>query len=124
MENPLDPVICRDPRFRTEAYILVYEALTYTQKLFGRERHVTGQELCEGLRQFCLERYGRMAKAVLNSWGVHATDDFGAIVYNLIDAGMMGKTESDRIEDFHAAYDFEEAFVRSYRLTDGNKHDA
>ena len=59
-----------------------------------------------------------MAKAVLNSWGVRTTDDFGAIVFNLVDAGLMFKTEEDRIEDFHAVYDFDDVFVRSYDISD------
>ena len=102
MPDPFESVLAKDPRFRAEAYVFVHEALATAQQLFGRERHVTGQELCEGARHLSLERYGLMAKAVLNSWGVFATDDFGAIVYNLIDAGLMSKTETDSIDDFDA----------------------
>ena len=123
MDNPIEDIIKRDPRFRPEAYVLVHEALGYTQEVLHRERHVTGQELCEGIRQFCIERYGLMAKSVLSSWGIRTTDDFGAIVYNLIDAGLMAKTKSDRIEDFHAVYDFDQAFIRSYQVPETDKID-
>jgi uncharacterized repeat protein (TIGR04138 family) len=77
---------------------------------------VTGFELLVGIRDLALERYGPMAKAVLNSWGVRTTDDFGAIVFNMVNAGLLSKTEEDHIEDFHAVYDFDDAFVRSYDL--------
>lgn len=80
-------------------------------------RHVTGQDLCQALRVFALEQYGRMAKLVLNSWGVNTTSDFGEIVYNLIMVGEMTKSEHDRREDFDNVYEFEQALVRDYQIT-------
>ncbi len=91
--------------------------------MFKRLHHVTGQELCLGARQLALERYGRLAKAVLNSWGIFTTDDLGKVVYHLIEEGAMSKTDADRIEDFHAVYDFDEVFVRSYKLGSPIKQD-
>lgn len=81
------------------------------------ERHLTGQQLCEAIRQYALEQYGYMSKVVLNSWGIHNTGDFGEIVYNLIRIGMMKKSESDRREDFDDCYDFDEAFQQRYKIT-------
>ena len=81
------------------------------------ERHVTGQELCEAIRQFALEQYGYMAKTVLNNWGVHGTGDFGEIVFNLIRIGRMRKTPQDRREDFESVYDFDTAFKQEFRIT-------
>ena len=81
------------------------------------ERHLTGQQLCEAIRQYAVEQYGYMAKVVLNSWGLHTTGDFGEIVYNLIRIGMMKKSESDRREDFDDCYDFDEAFQQRYKIT-------
>lgn len=80
------------------------------------ERHLTGQMLCEAIRNFAQQQYGLMAKTVLNSWGVHTTGDFGDIVYNLIDIGMMKKSPQDRREDFNDVYDFDIAFVRDFRI--------
>ncbi|MBM3314165.1 hypothetical protein FJY70_06195 [candidate division WOR-3 bacterium] len=117
VENPLDQVIAKDPRFRPEAYLFVHEAIGHAWTRLGERRHVTGRELCDAARDLARRSYGAMAKTVLNSWGVRTTDDFGAIVYGLIDAGLMSKTDEDRIEDFHALYDFDEAFVRSYDIT-------
>ena len=123
VENPLDQIIARDPRYKLEAYVFVHDALGHTWSRLEQRRHVTGRELLDGIKDLALKRYGPMAKAVLNSWGVRATDDFGAIVFNMVDAGLLSKTEEDRIEDFHAVYDFDDVFVRSYDI-EGGKPDA
>ena len=81
------------------------------------EQHVTGQQLCEAIRQHALEQYGYMARVVLNRWGVTSTSDFGEIVYNLIRLGWMKKSDSDRREDFDDCYDFSEAFEQRYEFT-------
>ena len=77
---------------------------------------MTGQELCEAIRQFALEQYGYMAKLVFNSWGLHTTGDFGEIVFNLIRIGRMRKTPHDRREDFNDVYDFDAALRQQYRI--------
>ena len=81
------------------------------------ERHLTGQQLCEAIRQHALEQYGYMAKVVLNSWGVTSTSDFGEIVYNLIRLGWMKKSDGDRREDFDDCFDFSEAFEQKFEFT-------
>lgn len=118
-----DSTPAQEPRFRAEAYLFVHEALACAQQMFKRSHHVTGQELCLGARQLALERYGQLARAVLNSWGIFTTDDLGMIVYGLIEAGAMSKTDTDRIEDFHSVFDFDEVFVRSYKLGSPTKRD-
>lgn len=118
MENPLPQIIAKDPRYKAEAYVFVHDALGYTWQRLDQRRHVTGGELLVGIKDLALKRYGRMAKAVFNSWGVKATDDFGNLVFNLVDAGLLSKTEEDHIEDFHTVYDFDDAFVRSYDISD------
>lgn len=80
----------------------------------SEERHLTGQILCQAIRQYASQQYGLLAKVVLNSWGIHTTGDFGEIVYNLIGIGMMRKSRSDRREDFDDQYDFDEAFVKNF----------
>lgn len=75
-----------------------------------RPSHVTGQQLCEGIRQYALAQFGLMAKVVLNSWGVYSTSDFGEIVYNLIKVGVLKKSPRDRRAHFDGVYDFDEAF--------------
>jgi uncharacterized repeat protein (TIGR04138 family) len=76
------------------------------------ERHLTGQELCEAARQYALQQYGYLARTVLAAWGLKSTDDFGELVFNMIDIGQMRKTRHDKREDFHGVYDFREAFSR------------
>ena len=80
------------------------------------ERHLTGQQLCEAIRQYALEQYGYMAKCVLNSWGVYKTGDFGEIVFNLIRIGQMRKTKDDRREDFDDVFDFDAGLTHSFKI--------
>ena len=82
-----------------------------------RERHLTGQELCEAIRVYALDQFGYMAKCVLNHWGVERTRDFGEIVYNLIEIGQMRKTPEDRREDFDQVFDFEAGLRKSFRFS-------
>ncbi len=79
------------------------EDLTATQ-------HVSGQQLCEAIRQYALEQYGLLARQVLSHWGIRKTSDFGEIVFNLIDIGQMRKTDDDRREDFDSVFDFGPGF--------------
>ena len=78
--------------------------------LDDESRHVNGQQLCLALRDYAIERYGLMARLVLARWNIHKTDDFGKIVFAMVDAGLMRKTDEDQIEDFFGVYSFDEAF--------------
>ncbi|HWA98685.1 MAG TPA: Minf_1886 family protein [Pirellulales bacterium] len=80
------------------------------------ERHLTGQELCEAIRQYALDQYGFMARRVFESWGIHCTGDFGEIVFNLIKVGEMRKTKHDRREDFDNVFDFESGLCGSFQI--------
>lgn len=122
--HPLAELLRRDKRYRFGTYVFVYEALQYAQQQLGlaradadptagdveEERHVTGQQLCEAIRQYAVEQYGGLAKNVFAHWGVRSTSDFGEIVFNLIAIGQMRKTDSDRREDFDKVFDFEDGF--------------
>mgnify|MGYP005853966415 CR=1 FL=1 len=115
-------ILDRDPRYAEDAYHFLREALDFTIKLLekpveGPGRHVSGQELLEGIRQFALKEYGPMALRVLNTWGIRRTDDFGEMVFNMVGAGVLGKTDEDRREDFTGGYDFDAAFVKPFRAT-------
>jgi len=101
-----------------QAYEFVRQGLAHTvatvhgegESAAEESRHVSGQQLCLGLRDFALRRYGMLARTVLGRWGIHKTDDFGAMVFALIDAGLLRKTDEDSLDDFRAVYDFHEAF--------------
>lgn len=79
-------------------------------------KHISGQQLCEGLRDYALSQWGMMARTVLIRWRVNCTLDFGKIVYALIDAGHMQKTDQDSVDDFRDVYEFKAAFERDYRI--------
>jgi uncharacterized repeat protein (TIGR04138 family) len=111
----IEKLCTRDSRYAADAYFFLVEALNTTTKKHlkenpNRDRHVTGQELSEGIRDVALEEFGPMAYTVFSEWGIRSTSDFGEIVYNLIDIGRLGKTDSDSKADFNAVFDFDEAF--------------
>ena len=114
-EEAIAQILLKDVRYDAEAYRFVREALDFTLKLFekpatGPARHVSGQELLDGLRRQALAEFGPMALRVLAHWGVRRTEDVGEIVFNLVDIGALGRTDRDRREDFAGGYDFHEAF--------------
>jgi len=89
------------------------------RKLGGPERlnrHVSGQQLCWGLRDLALQRWGLMASAVLRRWKITSTRDFGRIVFALVENDYLQKQPSDSPEDFEGVYDFEEAFAEGFRI--------
>ena len=80
------------------------------------DRHISGQELCIGLRDLAIDKYGLLAPIVLEHWNVRRTNDFGRIVFAMIDAGLMTRNNDDTMDDFRAVYDFDEAFSRDTLL--------
>ena len=125
----VDEILRKDSRYDRDSYYFVREGLDFTLKMLKKSahaqqahRHVSGQELLEGLRRYALDEFGPMAKTVLDHWGVRKCADFGEIVFNLVEKGVLGKTEQDRLEDFKSGYDFDEAFVKPYRPTPRPRH--
>jgi len=112
----LGDCLARDPRYAREAYVFVSESLGYTVQKTGRKGHVTGRELCEGLTEFALQQFGRLARTVLENWGVRRSEDIGEIVFNMVDAGLLRKTDEDRREDFSGVLDLGEALDRGFEL--------
>lgn len=110
----LDALRARDPRFHPRAYLFVLSALQEVMEGLERRRHISGRELAEGVKHLALARFGLLARTVLGFWGVHSTDDVGAIVFALVEAGILVKEEDDRLRDFHDLFDFEEVFERNY----------
>ena len=93
-------------RFHPRAFLFVLAALEHIQQRLPERRHVTGAELAHACRDLALEQYGLLARTVLAHWGIVATGDFGAIVYALIDAGLLVRQDQDRLEDFDRVYEF------------------
>jgi uncharacterized repeat protein (TIGR04138 family) len=136
MHHPkIAAIVQRDPRYAYEAYEFVFDALKHSEKLLGRtqapdpkqglpplaasrspSQHVTGAELLHGVRDLALREFGLMARVVFRLWGINRTDDFGDIVFNLVEAGLMRKTDQDSRGDFHNVFDLDQALVQEYRI--------
>jgi uncharacterized repeat protein (TIGR04138 family) len=115
----LDSIVASDPRYARDGYVFLRDALDFTtkqqKKIKGTTvRHVAGPELLDGVRQYALKEFGPMVIPVLSFWGIHCCEDIGHMVFNLIGAGIFGKTEEDSLEDFKSVYDFEDAFVQPF----------
>lgn len=117
----IDLIVERTPRYDRDAYYFLRDALDYTVKVRKKAReasgtgHVSGQQLLEGVRQYAIKEFGPMVVTVLEYWGVRRCEDFGEMVYNLINIGVFGKTDTDSIDDFKGGYSFKEAFVDPYQ---------
>jgi uncharacterized repeat protein (TIGR04138 family) len=105
--------------YPAEAFQFVKDGLNRTSELVhgaggapSDDRHVSGQQLCLGLRDHAIERYGMLALSVLAGWNVHRTDDFGRMVFAMIEAGLLSKSSRDSFDDFRGVFDFQEAFSR------------
>jgi len=118
-DEALVEILRKDPRYGREAYQFVREALDYTIKVLvkpkeGPGRHVSGSELLDGIRRFSLEQFGPITHTVLTKWGIKECIDFGNIVFNLVEEGILGKTDQDRVDDFSDGYDFHTAFITPF----------
>jgi len=120
----VDEILRRDNRYDRDAYQFVRDGLDFTLKMLKKQhhtqiaqRHVSGQELLEGLRRYALDQFGPMSKTVLDYWRVHKCEDFGEIVFNMVEKSILGKTEQDSREDFRGGFDFEEAFIKPFQPT-------
>ncbi len=103
----------RDSRYRISAYGFVLNGLEYYISRIGTKRHVSGEELSYGLAEFAARQFGPLAHDVLCAWGIEKTDDFGAIVYNLIGIGLMSRRDEDRLEDFFSVFNLK-AYLDAY----------
>ena len=121
-------IVRHDPRYAYEAYEFLFEALNHTQKMLGREppddpehapgpqHHVSGPELLAGVCDLARDQFGLMARTVFRQWGINVTDDVGEIVFNLIEARLLCKTDNDRRGDFHDVFDLDKALTEGYTI--------
>jgi uncharacterized repeat protein (TIGR04138 family) len=128
----LDPkkiydLVRTDPRYAFEAYEFVCEAVSYTQERLGRapeedddpdaDHHVSGGELLRGACELAVEEFGMMAPLVFRAWGVRKTDDFGHIVFNLIQGGCLSKSDRDDPDDFRDVFDLDKVLTEGFEIT-------
>jgi uncharacterized repeat protein (TIGR04138 family) len=115
-------ILIQDRRYETDGYHFLRDALDHTIKALRKDeliehRHVSGPELLEGVVSLAVERFGPMAAAVLESWGIREGDDVGTMVFNLIEAGAFGKSEEDSPTDFCGVMNLREELLAPYRPT-------
>src|SRR3954452_18863873 len=113
-EGIMDRIRIREPRFHEQAYLFVLSALEMCQSSLSARRHITCIELAISCRERALERYGLMAKFVLEHWGISATADIGDIVFCLVDLGFLLSQPQDTRDEFVDVFDFDRAFERDY----------
>ena len=114
-EDVLSKILEKDSRYDREAYIFLRDALEFTQKAIskaskGKTGHISGQQLLNGIREYALAMFGPMALTVLDEWGVRKCEDFGNMVFSMVENGLLHKTEKDSPDDFKNVFTFEEAF--------------
>lgn len=119
-QEVVERICAANGRYQPAAYAFLRRGLDSTLHRLRKSgkiegtAHISGPMLLDGLREYALEQYGPLARLVLEHWGVHSCRDFGEIVFELVDYGVLGKTEEDRIEDFEGGYDFAEAFEQPF----------
>lgn len=123
-EQAVHDAVRQNPRYSADAYHFLRDALDVTIKTMQKGRkdainHVSGPELCEGVREYALQQFGPMVPTIFEAWGISTTRDIGEMVFNLIETGAFSRSESDRVEDFENVYRFEDAFERPYLPTRG-----
>ena len=113
-DEVLDRLRDRNPRFHETAYLFILSALHYVIERLPEPRHISGRELAEGVRDLAIDRFGPMARTVLEHWGVRETSDLGDLVFALVECGILIKQEEDSADDFRNVFDFDDAFERDY----------
>ena len=116
-EQKLAQVLEEDERYSREAYLFLFQALEFTLQQQEERRHISGQELLEGIRRYAAETYGPTAKLVFDHWGIRDTLDFGNMVFNLVNHELLAKTEDDTLDDFRGGFDFKTVFEDEYAWT-------
>jgi len=113
-DSVMDRLRQRYPAYHETAYLFILSGLQFTIERLGEPRHISGRELAEGCRDLALERWGLMARSVLEFWGIRSTRDLGEIVFALVDCGVLVKRDDDCITDFDDVFRFSDAFDRHY----------
>lgn len=109
-----DQIRLRETRFHEHAYLFVLAALEFQQARLAERRHIDGRELAGAVRDLALEKFGVMARMVLEHWGVRATADVGDIVFTMVELGLLMSQPTDSRLDFVNVFDFDQAFEQAY----------
>lgn len=123
-EQAVNDAVKHDPRYAPDAYHFLRDALDVTIKTMQQGRksaveHVSGPELCEGVRTYALQQFGPMVPTIFEAWGLGTTRDIGEMVFNLIRTRAFSRSDSDKVEDFENIYSFADAFQKPFLPTRG-----
>ncbi|MBI4880091.1 MAG: hypothetical protein HY812_10605 [Planctomycetes bacterium] len=116
VDQKIRELVREDPRYSAGAYEFVFDALDYAMMRYGKhrrrggDRHLSVEELLDGIRSFAIGQFGPLARVVLESAGLYGTEDLGEVVFNLVGKGLLNKQESDDREQFANGFSFREAF--------------
>ena len=113
-EGILEQIRLREPRFHERGFLFVLAALEFCQTRLPERRHITGAQLAESVRDLALERFGVLARSVLEHWGIRSTEDIGDVVFAMVDSGVLVRQATDSRDDFAGVFDFDAAFERDY----------
>jgi uncharacterized repeat protein (TIGR04138 family) len=113
-DGVMDRILLKEKRFHEQAYLFLLAALEYCQARLPERRHISGRELAEAFRDLARERYGVMARMVLEHWGIRTSDDIGDVVFTLVDLGLLVTAPGDTRDDFVGVFDFADAFEADY----------
>ena len=127
-QTRIESLAARDGRYAVDAYHFVFESLDFVLERDGEgdarasardDRHISVTELLDGMRAYAIDQFGPLARHVLERWGIFRTEDFGEIVFRLVENRLLNKQESDRKIDFRNAFNFREAFDKAWRPAPG-----
>lgn len=118
-EDAVSCIVQKDSRFAERAYFFLKDALDFTMQRIeeqedGRQRHVSGQELLEGFRDYALVQFGPMASTVMKEWGVKNGKNVGEMVFLLIEEDIFSKQPDDSLDDFNGWMSFRKAFEEPF----------
>jgi len=113
-DGVMDRIRVRESRFDEKAFLFVLAAIEFCQQRLTERRHLSGRELALGCRDLALERYGVLARSVLEHWGLTSSASIGEVVFALVDVGLLSAQPTDSAADFLEVFDFHEAFDRNY----------
>jgi uncharacterized repeat protein (TIGR04138 family) len=116
-DDVLARIRARGGAYHERAYLFMLATVEYIQTRLPVRRHVTGQELAWACRDLAREQFGLLAPHVLEHWGITRTEDFGRIVFTLVEVGLLVTQPGDREQDFADVYDFSAAFIEDYAWT-------
>ena len=110
----MDRIRMREQRFDERAYLFVLAALEFCQQRLPERRHISGRELALACRDLALDRFGVLARLVLEHWGIRSTADIGDVVFTLVELELLMSQPTDTRDEFLGVYDFDQAFEREY----------